>query len=115
MPRKKTRRKSAPEEEIYEHERVTTHQLERTATPEEIKRTAEKMGCTTQELDQLVKFVTAIEDAANDLGLSPPEVLNGCMTMIGSALKFCPREQQPDALTRIFETLWDSLELKRDT
>ena len=94
---------------------MTTHQLERTATPEEIERAAEKMGCTTQELDQLVKFVTAIEDAANDLGLSPPEVLNGCITMIGSALKFCPKEQQPDALTRIFEMLWDSLGLKRDT
>ena len=89
--------------------------VDRASTQEEIKTAAGEMGCNPEELTRLIAFVAKIEEAADELHLSPPEVTNGCMTMLSSALKFCPESDRPDALTSIFSLLWDALGLKRDT
>tara|TARA_R100001086_G_scaffold104495_1_gene52447 strand:+ start:2709 stop:3065 length:357 start_codon:yes stop_codon:yes gene_type:complete len=99
----------------YPNALLPSRGVDRDSTRAELEAAAREMHCDPAELTRLIDFVSAIEEAADRLQMSPPEVTNGCMTMLASALKFCPEDDRPDALTSIFALLWDALGLKRDT
>lgn len=85
--------------------------LERGADADRIAEVAKKIGGTPEELTRLIHFVSAIEDEAIELQLTPPEVINGAITLIAAALSCLPPEQQATATSAIFESIWAHLGL----
>lgn len=90
---------------------ATVVTIPREADPERIKEVAKKIGGTPEELTRLIHFVSTIEDEAIELQLAPPEVINGCITLIAAALSCLPPEQQATATSAIFESIWAHLGL----
>tara|TARA_R100001086_G_scaffold49500_2_gene21967 strand:- start:369 stop:680 length:312 start_codon:yes stop_codon:yes gene_type:complete len=87
--------------------------IPRSADADRIAEVAKKIGGTPEELTRLMTFVAAVEDEAIELQLAPPEVINGCITLIAAALSCLPPEQQATATSAIFESIWAHLGLPK--
>ena len=85
------------------------------ATDEDIEAAAKALGISPEKLTRLLEFVSGMESAAAQAGLTGPELVNACVTLVASTLKaVCPPDQQGDVLSGIFQTLWNHLGLPSD-
>jgi hypothetical protein len=79
--------------------------LDRSATAKGLEDAARAMGTTPDSLRLLIGFVNRIEADAAASGLTPPEVANACITLLASALTFCPSEQRENVIVTLFDSL----------
>ena len=81
---------------------VTLHP---SAPPEKVASAAQELGCKPADLKRLLEFIKRLQDAADDLRLVPPEVINGALTMLASAIDFYPEHQRANVIRGIYNSL----------
>ena len=63
----------------------------------------------------MLDFIGTTEETAHKLDLNGPEIVNACITICASTIKdFCPKEQQGDVVSGIFQVLWSYMGLPSD-
>jgi len=83
------------------------------ADDEELQRAAEHLGTSVEDVRRTLDFIRVVQTEAEHHGLSPEEVVNACTNVIADTLHYCPKDKQPDAVTVIFQTIWDHLGLPK--
>ena len=75
------------------------------APPGKVDSAAQELGCQPADLKRLLEFIKRLQDAADDLRLVPPEVINGALTMLASAIDFYPEHQRANVIRGIYNSL----------
>lgn len=87
----------------------------RGATEEDVRKAAKALGIPSEKLGRLLDFIGDAEENAHKLDLNGPELVNACITICASTIKdFCPKEQQGEVVSGIFQVLWSYMGLSSD-
>ena len=85
------------------------------ASEKDVRKAAKALGIPAEKLGRLLDFIGTVEETAHKLDLNGPELVNACITICASTIKdFCPKEQQGEVVSGIFQVLWSYMGLPSD-
>tara|TARA_R110000824_G_scaffold282521_3_gene470778 strand:+ start:764 stop:1084 length:321 start_codon:yes stop_codon:yes gene_type:complete len=83
------------------------------ADDDELQAAADHLGLKAGDVRRTLDFIKVVQSEAEHHNISPEELVNACTNVIADTLHYCPKDKQPDAVTVIFQTIWDHLGLPK--